>query len=773
MKKRILLKTMPLLCALVVGSSNVWGQTLTVDFEESLDTYTDWDFTDLTLTSSETGGKITTDPHGGSYFAKTTKSSGSWAVTKNKISKPVSLTCYYTKCSSNTNNSSLFKIQVSEDGSEWIDAQSGNTMNNVTQATWYELTADLSTYSNVYVRVYYKGTSAIRGLDDIVLTYSVPVTSVTVEPTSYNVAVGGNFDVTATVAPSNATNKAITWSIIDESQDGILSLSSTTAATTTVTANKEGTAKVKVTTTDGSFTATCDVTVVSASSPHADVSTTELDFERVLAGSNKQLTFTVTPANLTGNLTITCENGKYTVSPTEIAQSVTEATTITVTAAPTAFNDDMDGTITISGGGITEQNVTLSTTPYVAVEGTLVGTKGTFSSSDVEISENSFTSETGLTATITATPNSGYKFTGWTAVGATPATSDNAEETFTFTAADVTLTATFEEAETYVTVTDASTLKAGDQLLIVCGSSNVALGAIHSGTKYYTGASVTISDSQILDPENVAVLTLGGSEGAWTLQSSIDNYYLQGSNSNELRQSETATEDTEKWTIDISYGTALITNKNYTDRTIKWNSGNPRFACYTSGQQSLQLYRLVKQTTITTADYSTFVPSIKVAVPDDVKAYTVSATTSETATLSPITVIPANTPVILYKNVDENTVLTFTATNAESDMVGENKLQYSSTNVTANGTQYILAQNESIVGFYKASSGSTIAAGKAYLVSPAGARFLSFDFGGETTGINALYVKREMENVYNLNGQRVAQPTKGLYIMNGKKVVIK
>ena len=51
---------------------------------------------------------------------------------------------------------------------------------------------------------------------------------------------------------------------------------------------------------------------------------------------------------------------------------------------------------------------------------------------------------------------------------------------------------------------------------------------------------------------------------------------------------------------------------------------------------------------------------------------------------------------------------------------------------------------------------------------------MSFDFG-ETTGINAVNGSELKVNgeYYNLNGQRVANPTKGLYIVNGKKVVIK
>ena len=51
---------------------------------------------------------------------------------------------------------------------------------------------------------------------------------------------------------------------------------------------------------------------------------------------------------------------------------------------------------------------------------------------------------------------------------------------------------------------------------------------------------------------------------------------------------------------------------------------------------------------------------------------------------------------------------------------------------------------------------------------------ISFD-DEDVTGINEIERMKNVENekFYNLNGQQVAQPTRGLYIVNGKKVVIK
>ncbi|MBQ7513191.1 MAG: hypothetical protein IJS95_02235, partial [Prevotella sp.] len=66
---------------------------------------------------------------------------------------------------------------------------------------------------------------------------------------------------------------------------------------------------------------------------------------------------------------------------------------------------------------------------------------------------------------------------------------------------------------------------------------------------------------------------------------------------------------------------------------------------------------------------------------------------------------------------------------------------------------------------------------RAYLTADdAGApEFLTIDFGGEVTGINeVIEVKGVNDNSwYDLQGRRVAQPKKGLYIVNGKKVVLK
>ena len=150
-----------------------------------------------------------------------------------------------------------------------------------------------------------------------------------------------------------------------------------------------------------------------------------------------------------------------------------------------------------------------------------------------------------------------------------------------------------------------------------------------------------------------------------------------------------------------------------------------------------------------------------------------------TLTLTKLTtdqIVPKNKPVIL-KSTAGTIVMTKTTTASSNDFSG-NSLQgvSAAAGLTAAdpSTTYVLNNGSQGVGFYRLKSGKTLGVGKAYLTysGSSAPSFLGFD---ETTGMNDVRCKTEdvRGEYYNLNGQRVAQPTKGLYIVNGKKVVIK
>ena len=146
-------------------------------------------------------------------------------------------------------------------------------------------------------------------------------------------------------------------------------------------------------------------------------------------------------------------------------------------------------------------------------------------------------------------------------------------------------------------------------------------------------------------------------------------------------------------------------------------------------------------------------------------------------------IVPANTGVILYSATAKNNVgipLTTVPPSynfSNNEMIGVN----AETTVALNGIgtkkNYILANGSSGVGFYKAKdTGAKLAAHKAYLstaVAAEGREFLGFDDEGTTAIGSTINTSKVDGQYYNLNGQRVAQPTKGLYIVNSKKIVIK
>ncbi|MBQ9231890.1 MAG: hypothetical protein IJ190_12055 [Prevotella sp.] len=137
-------------------------------------------------------------------------------------------------------------------------------------------------------------------------------------------------------------------------------------------------------------------------------------------------------------------------------------------------------------------------------------------------------------------------------------------------------------------------------------------------------------------------------------------------------------------------------------------------------------------------------------------------------------IIKAGEAVVLSSSTSEVT-LTYTATPSTGDYAG-NSLLGSNTAVTQESgyTYYALANLTNDLGFYKVSSGLNIPANKAYIkVDNSLAReFIGID--GMATSIDQT-VKSPTENAtyYDLNGRRVENPTNGMYIVNGKKVIIK
>ena len=189
--------------------------------------------------------------------------------------------------------------------------------------------------------------------------------------------------------------------------------------------------------------------------------------------------------------------------------------------------------------------------------------------------------------------------------------------------------------------------------------------------------------------------------------------------------------------------------------------------------------------TITTnaGKWASFTPEWNCTLEDGAKAYIITGVNGSTLTGEEVAVLEAGKGYFIKGEVASH-AYTATATDADATSTDRNLVVGCATNTNIDGegnTKYILGTNASGAGLFYVDSSITIPAGKAYLdagkVIDAPARALSLDFEeGETTSLREIRNEElgiKNAEFFNLNGQRVAQPTKGLYIVNGRKVVIK
>ena len=129
---------------------------------------------------------------------------------------------------------------------------------------------------------------------------------------------------------------------------------------------------------------------------------------------------------------------------------------------------------------------------------------------------------------------------------------------------------------------------------------------------------------------------------------------------------------------------------------------------------------------------------------------------------------------VVLKSTDANIVL-LTSDTQSATSYATNSLTGTDTQITNPGNAYALGYANSILGFYKLSASGTIKAHKAFLTYSGGGAPEFFNLEGNVTGIKAIdNGQLTIDNVvYDLQGRRVSKPTKGLYLINGRKVLLK
>lgn len=365
---------------------------------------------------------------------------------------------------------------------------------------------------------------------------------------------------------------------------------------------------------------------------------------------------------------------------------------------------------------------------------------------------------------------------------------------------------------TYTKVTSEDQLVAGGIYVIVNEENNVAMSLQAKNNRKATKITInnnsfTLADADIANAktdETVYELQLGGEIGKWTFYDKINNGYLYAAGANSNNYLKTQQSVTTKSQATISFSTEGDATIKFIDskterNTLRYNSdkrsGN-LFACYISGKQlPIQLYRKVGTFTLTTVRYGTYYTEDAFVMPEGVIGYTITSEDGKTLnfneTYAAGAVVPAKTALVLKatEELTTNKEYTYTIVNSTAVAPTDNLLHGSvaeaTTNVEGAKAYYKLANDEvDHLGFYYGAENGgafTNGAHKAYLAvkTETLSQMRGFSFDSMTTGINHVVANAEHAKstvIYDLNGRRVNSlnaAAKGVYIVNGKKVIVK
>ena len=178
----------------------------------------------------------------------------------------------------------------------------------------------------------------------------------------------------------------------------------------------------------------------------------------------------------------------------------------------------------------------------------------------------------------------------------------------------------------------------------------------------------------------------------------------------------------------------------------------------------------------TVSGAATMVLPFSATIPEGATAYNLTEVSGSDITAENVTSITADAPVLL----NGTGTFTFTGSDAAVAATGSEPVSngllrgvYATGYVPADS--YVLQNGTDGLGFYKVATVETISVNpfRAYLTTPSGARALRIIYSQDATGISNLQTAGADDAVYSLSGVRVAQPTKGIFVKNGKKVVVK
>ena len=444
----------------------------------------------------------------------------------------------------------------------------------------------------------------------------IAVTKVALDKTTLSLTEGGTATLTATVSPSNATNKTVTWTSSDKSI--------ATVENGKVTAVKAGTATI--TAKAGDKTATCTVTVaakvIAVTKVALDKTTLSLT-----EGGTATLTATVSPSNAT-NKTVTWTSSDKSIATVENGKvTAVKAGTATITAK--AGDKTATCTVTVSAKVIAVTKVALDKTTLSLTEG------GTAT----------------LTATVSPT-NATNKTVTWTSSDKSIATVENGKvtavkagtATITAKAGDKTATCTVTVAAKVIAVTKVALDKT--TLSLTEGGTATLTATVSPTNATNKTVTWTSSDKSIATVENGKVTAVKA--GTATITAKAGDKTATCTVTVAAKVIAVTKVALDKTTLSLTEGdtatlTATVSPTNATNKTVTWTSNdksiatveNGKVTAVKAGTATITAKAGDKTATCTVMVAAKVIAVTKVALDKTTLSLTEGGTATLTATVSP------------------------------------------------------------------------------------------------------------------------------------------
>lgn len=336
-------------------------------------------------------------------------------------------------------------------------------------------------------------------------------------------------------------------------------------------------------------------------------------------------------------------------------------------------------------------------------------------------------------------------------------------------------------------VCDANTFS-GSVSPMEAGTTDVKYSA-YKGTAYFVEAENVINKAKMESANYSSGAAMRGFNTNMNLFTIPEtgvyrlSYAVCSNNTNAVRQFVVSAGDEEIVNKDVNWSVNKVTTDGtITEAAMTFNEGAVIKAKGSDTNIILDYILLEKVTSedvaVSAIKFATYVPTCNVVAPADVKVYTAKVNEAKSAVV--LTEVPANsviakgTPVLVGAEAGS---YTFEASAGEAASFENNDLKAATADTKGDGsTIYALVEQDGEAVFAPLKDGVAVSVGHAYLVLPAAsaARFYSIQFGGETTGINEVNAAAKADGAYyTLQGVKTSKAAKGIYIHNGKKVVIK